>query len=102
MNQHQIIVIDFVRRNPNCKASEIVDGTGLKKGHIYKMLKSEFFLRSATIGGSSKKGSGFYRTYTVNEESIDRFCSLLKHGPKVSRIKRDPITSALFLSSGAA
>lgn len=95
-------MIDFVRKNPNCKTAEIVAGTGLKKGHIYKLLKSEFFSRSGTVGGSSEKGNGFYRTYLINEDAIDRFCDLLKHGPKANRVKRDTITQAIFEMRAAA
>lgn len=102
LSHDQIRMIDFVRKNPNCRAIEIISGTRFKHSRVYKFLKTEFFFRSNKIvGGNTGKGGGFYYTYLVNEDAVDGICRIIKCGipknkTKKINVARDPITSALF------
>ena len=105
LNNTQLTMINFVRKHPNCRSLDIVQGTSLKKCAVYKFLKTEYFLRSERINGSNTaKGGGFYFTYTVNEPATQSVVKLIRGD--ISRTvakpqipKRDELTNAFFGSN---
>lgn len=92
--QYEKLILDYVRENQPCKATEIMSGTKVKHSSLYKFLKSDHLIKERVLGGSgSPKGGGFYYLYSINKYRKDPSpCDRIKP----IRISHHPIMQAMY------